>query len=57
VANIQPCPGYSLPALDPEGVAEIAAKLRAQADLFDHTLRPTLIAARKEWAAQHTALP
>jgi hypothetical protein len=40
--------------LDPDGLAEIAAKLRAQADRLDHDIRPQLLAARADWAAHHT---
>lgn len=37
--------------LDPQGLAEIAALLRAQADRIDHEVRPALAAAREDWAA------
>lgn len=36
--------------LDPDGIADLAAKLRAQADRLDNEVRPTLIAARADWA-------
>lgn len=36
--------------LDPDGVADLAAKLRAQADRLDNEVRPALIAARADWA-------
>jgi hypothetical protein len=38
--------------LDPNGLADIATKLRAHADLLDHKVRPALVAARKDWAAR-----
>ncbi|WNI15236.1 DUF6907 domain-containing protein [Actinacidiphila sp. ITFR-21] len=39
-----------LTPLDPDGVADLAAKLRAQADRLDNEVRPMLIAAREDWA-------
>lgn len=57
VANVQPCPGYCIPGLGPAGVADIAVKLRALADLFDHTVRPALITAREDWAKRYPEVP
>jgi hypothetical protein len=53
VANIQAYPERWILGLDPTGVAEVAAKLRAQADRLDHEVHPALIAARADWAAHH----
>ena len=39
--------------LDPTGLADVAAKLRAQADRLDNEVRPALVAARDDWAAHH----
>ncbi|MFJ5613017.1 DUF6907 domain-containing protein [Streptomyces sp. NPDC093221] len=39
--------------LDPNGLTEIAAQLRAQADRLDREVRPRLVAARADWAEQH----
>ncbi|MFC4034052.1 DUF6907 domain-containing protein [Streptomyces polygonati] len=54
VANIAIIEDFWINGLDPDGVAEIAAKLRAQADRLDHDIRPQLLAARADWAAHHT---
>jgi hypothetical protein len=35
--------------LDPDGVAELAALLRAHADRLDHEVLPRLVAARVDW--------
>ncbi|CAG6393405.1 hypothetical protein NMG29_02295 [Streptomyces cocklensis] len=40
--------------LDPDGLAVLAAKLRAQADRLDHDVRPQLLAARADWDARHS---
>lgn len=55
VVNIQAFPEHWVLGLDPAAVAEMAAKLRAQADLLDNEVRPALIAAREDWAAHHPA--
>lgn len=39
--------------LDPDGLADVVAKLRAQADRLDNEVRPALVAARDDWAAHH----
>ena len=39
--------------LDPNGLAEIAVQLRAQADRLDCEVRPRLVAARADWAEHH----
>ncbi|WP_329133262.1 hypothetical protein OG552_15425 [Streptomyces sp. NBC_01476] len=54
VFNIQLYPDYWLLGLDPEQVGEVAAQLRAQAELFDDTVRPALIDARDDWQKNHT---
>jgi hypothetical protein len=53
VVNIQVYLEHWILGLDPSGVTEVAAKLRAQADRLDHEVRPALIAARADWAAHH----
>ncbi|MBD0737812.1 DUF6907 domain-containing protein [Streptomyces sp. CBMA29] len=53
VVNIHVVPGRWIPGLDPAGVAAVAAKLHAQADLLTAVVRPALIAAREDWAAHH----
>ncbi|MYS19885.1 methyltransferase, FxLD system [Streptomyces sp. SID4948] len=57
VVNISAYPEHWVLGLDPGGVAEVAAKLRAQADRLDHEIRPALIAARADWAAHHQLWP
>jgi hypothetical protein len=52
VVNIQVCPGHWLLGLDPDGVAQVAAQLRAQADLLADEVRPALAAAREDWAVR-----
>ena len=52
VVNIQVCLGTWILGLDPQGLAEVVAKLRAQADLLDLDVRPRLIAARQDWATR-----
>jgi anti-sigma regulatory factor (Ser/Thr protein kinase) len=53
VVDIHAYPEHWILGLDPAGVTEVAAKLRAQADRLDHEVRPALIAAREDWAAHH----
>lgn len=36
--------------LDPQGVADVASRLRAQADRLENEVLPALIAAREDWA-------
>ncbi|WP_405584994.1 DUF6907 domain-containing protein [Streptomyces sp. NBC_01190] len=44
--------------LDPDGLAEVAAQLRAQADRLDHEIRPQLVAVRADWAdRESTRMP
>jgi hypothetical protein len=52
VVNIQVCPGHWLLGLDPDAVAQVAAQLRAQADLLADEVRPALAAAREDWAVR-----
>ncbi|MBM9435023.1 ATP-binding protein [Actinacidiphila bryophytorum] len=51
VVNLQVCVGRWILGLDPQRVAEVAAKLRTHADFLDEKVRPALIAAREDWAA------
>lgn len=51
VVNLQVSVGRWILGLDPNGLADTAATLRAHADLLDHKVRPALIAARDDWAA------
>lgn len=53
VVNIRIIDDYWLNDLDPNGVADLAAQLRAQADRLDNEVRPRLIAARADWNAHH----
>ena len=53
VVNLQVSVGRYILSLGPDGLADIAAKLRAHADLLDHKVRPALIAARDDWAARY----
>ncbi|WP_333768737.1 DUF6907 domain-containing protein [Streptomyces sp. IBSBF 2435] len=55
VVNVAIVDDYWINHLDPDGLAEVVAKLRAQADRLDHEIRPQLVAARADWAARHTA--
>jgi hypothetical protein len=55
VVNLQVCVGRWILGLDPLGVAEVAAKLRAHADFLDAKVRPALNAAREDWAAHQPA--
>jgi hypothetical protein len=55
VANVWLADDYWIHHLDPTGLAEFAAKLRAQADRLDLEVRPALITARADWNARHTA--
>ncbi|MFD4571568.1 ATP-binding protein [Streptomyces sp. NPDC058417] len=57
VVNLQVCVGRWILGLDPRGVAEVAAKLRAQARLLDEKVRPALVAAREDWSAHHPDEP
>ena len=54
IVNLQVCVGRWALGLDPHGLAEVAAKLRAHADFLDEKVRPALVAAREDWAAHHT---
>jgi anti-sigma regulatory factor (Ser/Thr protein kinase) len=53
VVNLQLTEGRWLLRLDPQQLTEIATKLREHADLLDQKIRPTLVAARDDWAARH----
>lgn len=48
---------HLITALDPEGVTALAAALRTQADILDHEVRPTLLAARDDWTRNNTTAP
>ncbi|UWE07686.1 ATP-binding protein [Actinacidiphila bryophytorum] len=54
LVNLQVCVGRWITGLDPDGLAEVAAKLRSHADFLDAKVRPALIAAREDWAAHHS---
>jgi len=51
VVNIQVCLGRRILGLDPQELADIAVKLRTQADRLQDEVLPALIAAREDWAA------
>ena len=53
VANIQVSPGHWIPGLDPQELADVAAKLRTQADRLHDDVLPALIAARQDWTTRH----
>lgn len=50
VINVHVCAESWITDLDPEGLAQVAAQLRDQADRLDNEVRPALIAAREDWA-------
>ncbi|MBD0739426.1 DUF6907 domain-containing protein [Streptomyces sp. CBMA29] len=50
VVNLAIVEDFWIDGLDPAGLAQIAAKLRGQADRLDHEIRPRLVAARTDWA-------
>jgi hypothetical protein len=54
VANVWLVDDYWIHNLDPDGIEDLAAQLRVQADRLDHEIRPALIAARTDWAERHT---
>ncbi|MYS22580.1 hypothetical protein GA0115240_142317 [Streptomyces sp. DvalAA-14] len=53
VVNIATIEDFWINGLDSDGLAEIAAKLRAKADRLDREIRPRLLAARADWTAHH----
>ncbi|WP_333769310.1 DUF6907 domain-containing protein [Streptomyces sp. IBSBF 2435] len=53
VVNIQVSPDHWILGLDPQELADIASKLRAQADVLHDEVLPTLIAAREDWSSHH----
>jgi hypothetical protein len=53
VVNIHLIEDFWIIGLGPNGIAEIAAALRAQADRLDHEVRPRLIAYRDDWTTHH----
>ena len=57
VVNIQVCRGHWILGLDPQALADIAAKLRAQADRLHNEVLPALIAAREDWAEHQPPPP
>ncbi|UWE07682.1 ATP-binding protein [Actinacidiphila bryophytorum] len=57
LVNLQVCVGRWITGLDPHGLADVAAKLRAHADFLDEKVRPALIAAREDWIAHQPDEP
>ncbi|WP_405585862.1 DUF6907 domain-containing protein [Streptomyces sp. NBC_01190] len=53
VVNLAIIEDFWINNLDPDGLARVAAQLRAQADRLDQEIRPRLIAARADWAEHH----
>lgn len=51
LVNLQIVDGRWVLGLGPKALAEVAATLRAHADLLDQKILPALIAARDDWAA------
>lgn len=54
VVNLALVGDYWITHLDPDGLAELAAKLSSQADLPDHEISPQLVAVRADWTAHHS---
>jgi hypothetical protein len=57
VVNIQVGPSHWILGLDPQELAAVVSKLRAQADLLRDEVLPALIAAREDWSAHHQENP
>lgn len=57
VVNIQVSSGHWILGLNPQELADIASKLRAQADVLHDEVLPALIAAREDWSAHHPEHP
>jgi hypothetical protein len=57
VVNIQVGPSHWILGLDPQELADVASKLRAQADLLRDEVLPALIAAREDWSAHRQENP
>jgi hypothetical protein len=53
VATVHLVADYWVGNLDPDGLADLAQALRAQADMLEHEVRPRLAAARADWLAHH----
>ncbi|WP_328463829.1 DUF6907 domain-containing protein [Streptomyces sp. NBC_00448] len=53
VVNVHLCEESWITDLDPDGVAGVAAMLRAQADHLENEVRPALVAARRDWTSHH----
>jgi hypothetical protein len=54
VVNVRIIDDYWTTDLGPAELADLAKKLRAQANRLDNEVRPALIAARDDWATHHT---
>lgn len=52
VVNLRVAEGRWILGLTPEGLGDIAGKLRAQADLLEGKVRAALVAARDDWAVR-----
>ncbi|WP_333768075.1 DUF6907 domain-containing protein [Streptomyces sp. IBSBF 2435] len=57
VVNIQVSADHWILGLNPQELAGIASKLRAQADLLHDEVLPALVAACEDWFAQHPEQP
>ncbi|SDO51832.1 DUF6907 domain-containing protein [Actinacidiphila guanduensis] len=57
VANLCLVDDYMVPGLDPDGLARLAAALRAHADLLDGEVRAALVRARGDWADSRSYVP
>jgi hypothetical protein len=53
VVNIQVSPGHWIAGLDTQELADVAAKLRTQADRLHNEILPALITAREDWTTRH----
>jgi hypothetical protein len=57
IVNLAIIEDFWITGLDPDGTADVAAKLRAQADRLDNEVIPRLVAARDDWEAHHRLRP
>ncbi|BBA98744.1 hypothetical protein RVR_5050 [Actinacidiphila reveromycinica] len=48
---------WDFEGLTPTDLARFATQIRTQADYFENTVLPDLVAAREDWAARHPAAP
>ncbi|WP_435178945.1 DUF6907 domain-containing protein [Actinacidiphila sp. bgisy145] len=56
-ASLTVVDAWDFEGLAPADLARFAAQIRTQADYFEDTVLPGLIAAREDWAARHPTAP